>query len=101
MSSKNPITLDKGDIVLDTPRINIMLNNWDPAILPIAKSVSPFLVAWRHVISSGSDVPIATIVIPINFSERPIDLAINLAPSTVKSPPYFKRIMPKTIIKIE
>ena len=59
----------------------------EPITLPIAMSLSPFLAATTDVTSSGSDVPIATIVRPIRLSGIPNILAIVFAPSTVLLPP--------------
>ena len=42
-------------------------------------SVCPFLIAITEVISSGSDVPMAIIVIPITVSDIPRFSAINTA----------------------
>jgi hypothetical protein len=47
-----------------------------PTTLPIARSLSPFHVAIIDVISSGSEVPIATIVRPMTSSLTPKILAM-------------------------
>ena len=67
---------------------------FEPTILPIAISAFPFLAAVTEATNSGSDVPKATIVKPINFSLIPIAVAIAvaafteiLAPQTTTAPP--------------
>ena len=69
------------------PVMNSILNILDPITFPIAKSVSPFLVAITLVTSSGSDVPIAIIVSAITFSPTPSALARPDAPLTTNCPP--------------
>lgn len=58
-----------------------------PTILPIAISLLPLNAAVTDVTNSGSDVPKATIVRPINLSLNPAYLAIFDAASTEISDP--------------
>ena len=67
----------------------------DPIIFPNNKSVSLFLADIIPVVISGRDVPIATIVIPINPSDNPIAFAISTELSTTKSAPNFNPSIPK------
>ena len=60
---------------------------FEPITLPTAISVSPLKAATTLVTSSGSDVPIATIVSPIRVSSIPNEVAISVAQSTTRSPP--------------
>jgi len=53
-------------------------------------SVCPFFIAVIDVISSGSDVPMAIIVIPITVSDIPIPCAINITFSIVRYPPRYR-----------
>ena len=69
------------------PTTNNILNMLDPITFPIANWFSPFLRAVSEVTSSGSEVPIATIVKPTNFSLIPNAIAIAEALFTTKSPP--------------
>ena len=59
-------------------------------MVPIPMSVCPFFIAVIDVISSGSDVPIATMVIPITVSDIPIPCAINTTFSIVRYPPRYR-----------
>ena len=68
-----------GEITADIPRIKRILNMFEPIAFPRASALSPFRVATMEVTSSGSDVPIATIVRPIKFWLTPKDTAIWLA----------------------
>ena len=68
-------------------------------MLPIAISVSPLIVAFAEVISSGRLVASATIVILIIFSLTPKLQAIFDAYFTTTSPPIFKEKIPKIIAK--
>jgi len=43
------------------------------------------------VTSSGSDVPMATMVIPITVSDIPMPCAIDITFSIVRSPPKYRR----------
>ena len=61
----------------------------DPIIFPSAKSSSCFTIATIEVISSGREVPSATIVRLTTLSGILIMLAIEVALLTTKSPPYF------------
>ena len=67
----------------------------EPIIFPSNKSDSFFLAAIIPVIISGKAVPIATIVIPINRSDKPSASAIKIELSTTKSEPNFNPSIPK------
>ena len=58
------------------------LNKLDPMIFPIDIACSLRKDAITEVASSGSDVPNATIVIPITISLKPKYRAISIAPYT-------------------
>lgn len=79
------------------PRMNMMLNRQDPTALPNAIPESPFWAATMDVISSGREVPIATIVRPTSVSLMPRERAIRLALSTTRLPPQMIAIRPPTI----
>ena len=85
---------------LDVPRINKILNIFEPIIFPKAKSVFPFFAETIEVISSGRLVPIAIIVHPIILSLMLNNLASPFELSTTNSPPYFKATIPIIIPKI-
>lgn len=70
------------------------MNILEPIAFPNAKSPSFFKAAIMHVTISGKDVPKDTIVIAITLSLTPKNSAIDTAPSTTKSAPYFKPITP-------
>jgi len=59
-------------------------------MVPIPMSVCPFYFAVIDVTSSGSDVPMATMVIPITVSDIPIPCAINTTFSIVRYPPRYR-----------
>jgi len=59
-------------------------------MVPIPMSVCPFFIAVIDVISSGSDVPMATMVIPITVSDIPMPCAINTTFSIVRYPPRYR-----------
>ena len=63
------------------------LNTLEPMALPRAIPTSFLRAATIEVTSSGSDVPIETIVSPTSVSLIPHAVAMRLAVSTVKSPP--------------
>ena len=67
-----------GEITADVPRIKRILNIFEPIAFPRASALSPFRVATMEVTSSGSDVPIATIVRPIKFWLTPKDTEFGL-----------------------
>ena len=58
-----------------------------PIIFPIPILAWPFLNAIMEVTSSGSDVPIATITIPITVVDMPKPSAIPIEPLIVSIPP--------------
>ena len=86
-----------GVIKEDTPSINRMLKMFEPTTFPTARSFSPFLAATTDVTSSGSDVPSATMVRPINVWLHPNVNAIFDALSTTRLPPHTIPINPITI----
>ena len=60
-----------GENTAHTPRIAKMLNVLEPTILPIAMALSPLRAEIKLTVSSGIDVPTATIVRPtINSGTR-------------------------------
>ena len=69
------------------PITNRILKILLPTILPMAIPAFPFFAAVTDVTSSGSEVPNATMVRPINLSLIPKTLAIAEAPLTAKSLP--------------
>ena len=75
----------KGFITAPKPISKHKFNIFDPVIFPSSKSGSPLLADIIPVIISGNAVPIATIVIPINLSDKPKVSAIIIALSTTKS----------------
>ena len=86
-----------GEITADIPRIKRILNIFEPIAFPRASALSPFRVATMEVTSSGSDVPIATIVRPIKFWLTPKDTAICLALFTTRLPPRMTAASPPMI----
>jgi hypothetical protein len=54
-------------IIADIPRIKRIFTIFDPTIFPMAISVLPLRAALIFTISSGADVPNATIVRPITI----------------------------------
>ena len=66
----------------EIPRIQKILNKFEPMTFPMAISFSFFLAATKEVTSSGHEVPIATIVNPIKVSLKPMIRARLVAPST-------------------
>ena len=86
-----------GEITADVPRIKRILNIFEPIAFPRASALSPFRVATMEVTSSGSDVPIATIVRPIKFWLTPKDTAIWLALFTTRLPPRMTAASPPMI----
>ena len=79
------------------PNIKQKLIIQEPIILPSANSSSFFIIATIAVASSGKEVPNATIVRLITLSETLSVVAIVVALSTTKSPPYFNANPPKRI----
>ena len=86
-----------GLTVAATPRIIRMLNTLEPTTLPTAISSSFFRAATTEVTSSGRLVPIATMVRPIRFSERPKNAAMVFALFTTQSPPNLTATAPPTM----
>lgn len=85
----------RGKIIAETPRIKRVLEIFDPIILPRAIPVDSFQAAIELTISSGADVPKATIVKPMTKFDRPNFLAIEDDPSTKISAPLTKKTNPK------
>ena len=85
----------KGLIIAPKPINTHKFIIFEPITFPTNNSVSFFLADIILVIISGKDVPIATIVIPINLSVNPNLLAISIELSTTKSAPNFKPNIPK------
>ena len=71
-----------GAIVPEIPTTIVVLNRFEPITLPNASACSFFFTAAMHEASSGSDVPIATIVSPIMRSLTPSACAISTPPQT-------------------
>ena len=69
----------------------------EPIILPTAMSLLLRKAATTDVASSGSDVPIATIVRPIMVSLMPNSLAIFTALTTTNLPPATRKTNPTII----
>ena len=80
----------------EIPRMHKILKRLEPITLPMAISVCPFFAATTLVTSSGREVPIATMVRPINVSLTPRSLARFVAPLTDNSAPTIIRAMPKS-----
>ena len=76
-----------GLIADEIPRTIRILKILDPTAFPTAISTSFFLAATTEVTSSGSEVPIDTMVSPTRVWLIPSSIAILLAVSTVRSPP--------------
>ncbi len=83
------------------PKTIQMLKMLLPMMLPTRSSVSPRLAALIVVMSSGSEVPNATIVRAMMRSEIPIVLAIVEAESTTSSAPPTTPARPIIISSIE
>ena len=76
------------------PNIQKTLKMFDPIAFPIARSVCPWRIADTVVASSGSDVPIATMVRPIILSLNPACVARIIALSTIHFPPRTRPTIP-------
>ncbi len=85
-----------GCINEESPKTNKMLKILEPKAFPTAKSLSPLSAATTLVISSGKDVPMATMVSPISALLMPKDSAISLAESTTSLPPKIIATSPKS-----
>ena len=79
------------------PKTAIIFMILEPIILPITKSFSLCFAAARDAASSGSDVPSATMDIPITKDETPNAIAIPFAPKTKIWAPNPSPIIPKMI----
>ena len=86
-----------GLIKLDKPITNKKLHTQLPIAFPIIKSECPSIEDVIVINISGSDVPIATTVKPINISDKLNLLAILAAALTNKSAPFINKINPTTI----
>ena len=96
-SNESPLYPAIGWIIPVAPIIQRVLKIFDHTIPPIARSVFFFIAAIILVASSGSDVPIAIIVTPINdFGTQKVS-AIETALSTIKFPPYISAVSHPTI----
>ena len=73
----------RGAMMALAPRIQKVLMRFDPTTFPTAISVLPLYVATAEAANSGRDVPIEITVSAIRLSERPILLAISMAPFTI------------------
>jgi len=69
-------------MLLVIPSTRRVLNIFEPTMFPIAMSACFLYAAIPEAASSGSDVPIATIVSPIIDSESPKISAMCVAPFT-------------------
>ena len=74
-----------------------MLKMLEPITLPMAISFCPLCAATSEVTSSGSDVPMATMVRPISVSDRPNMRATPVAPLTASCPPRMMHARPSRI----
>jgi hypothetical protein len=79
------------------PKIQKILKMFDPTIFHTARSACPRFAAIIEVASSGREVPMATIVRPMNASESLAIRAISMAHSTKIFPPRNKPTNPPTI----
>ena len=77
------------------------LNMFEPMILPRARSKSDFLTAVMVAASSGSEVPMATIVRPMIRSLMPKALAISEALQTIARELPSSNIKPSSIRILE
>ena len=83
------------DLTVDVkPKIRKILNIFEPTMLPMAISVFFLSAAVMFVAISGSEVPMATSVNPINASLTLIARAINMAFSNAKLLPTAKAARP-------
>ena len=78
-----------------SPRMRKTLKILEPTTLPIAMSALPLRAPVRLTTSSGIEVPIPTIVIPMRNSLRPALRAIDEEPSTSHSAPRMTRASPQ------
>ena len=90
-----------GETVAARPTTASVLNKFEPMILPKAKSFSPLRAAAIELASSGSDVPMATIVRPISKSLTPSVRAIATAPHTKARELATSNSNPKTSHKMD
>ena len=88
LSILKPDAYTTGVIIAVVPTTNKTLKILLPTILPTAISDLPLIPAVTEVMSSGRDVPNATIVKPIRRSLQPKERAIAVAALTVTSLPH-------------
>ena len=104
-SSKHEIDCEERDLPIfrDTIKwLDIYFSGKDPNFKPKYKieRLTPFRKEVIVTKISGSDVPIAKIVNPINISDNPNLFAILIAAFTNKSAPFIKNINPSIISNI-
>ena len=75
-------SIAKGEIMAAMPITPKKLKKFEPMTVPSAMSVLFFRADAIDAASSGSDVPMATIVSPMISSETPKKRAISVAPQT-------------------
>jgi len=73
----------KGELRSTSPSTRVKLVRLEPIIPPIASCVLPRLTAARSRVSSGSEVPIATIFAPTRIEGAPNAMAMLEAEFTV------------------
>ena len=83
-----------GRMTAAVPRMKNALNMHDPMTLPMASPGRPLIAATIDAASSGSDVPMATMVSPMRASLTPRAAAIPEAPATNRSPPAMSPASP-------
>ena len=79
-----------------TETIKMPLKILLPRIVPRPTSSCPRSFAMTIVASSGTDVPTATIVAPIMNSSMPKEMAMPLAPATIRFPAATRKAKPTT-----
>ena len=96
-----------GEKSAQMPKMNSVLKMLDPTTLPIAISALPENAEAKLTVSSGSDVPTATMVIPMtnslmfNFFAIADEPIVNqLAPRVIKVKPTTRSMVVIIIIKI-
>jgi hypothetical protein len=85
-----------GAIIAEIPSITSIFTILLPTTFPIVSSELPLIEAKTFTISSGAEVPKATIVSPITICEILNVSASEDAPSTRKSAPLINKKNPKT-----
>ena len=100
VSNLNSAWNGTGIIRAESPTTNKILKILLPIMFPIAISEFFFIAAVTDVNNSGSEVPKATIVNPINLWLSPNFSAMNVADFTTKLLPAMIRASPITVNKI-